>query len=118
MLTLPAALVAMAIAGNGAGQSVLLDFYSDSCLPCRGMMPTVDQLAAEGYPVQRINVMQYPDVARRFGVTNIPCFVMVVDGRDVGRVVGGTSLGRLQQLCSLGRPAVPPSAAAAPTCSQ
>ena len=117
MLTLPAALVAMAIAGNGTGQSVLLDFYSDSCLPCRGMMPTVDQLAAEGYPVQRINVMQYPDVARpsvKFRRDEHTFFVMVVDGRDVGRVVGGTSLGRLLQLCSLGRPAAPPSAAAAP----
>ena len=56
MLSLPAALVAMAVAGGGTGQTVLLDFYSDSCGPCRSMMPTVDRLAAEGYPVQRVNV--------------------------------------------------------------
>ncbi len=105
MLSLHAALVAMAITGNGPGQTVLLDFYSDSCGPCRSMMPTVDRLAAEGYPVQRVNVTQHPDLAQRFGVTLIPCFVMIVDGRYAGRVEGATSLGRLEQLCSLGRQA-------------
>ena len=109
MLSLPAALVALAITGAGSGQTVLLDFYSDACGPCRMMMPTMDQLAAQGNPVERVNVMQYPDLARRFGVTSIPCFVMVVNGREAGRVVGATSLGRLEQLCSLGRPAPAPN---------
>ena len=116
MLSLPAALVALAITGAGSGQTVLLDFYSDACGPCRMMMPTMDQLAAQGNPVQRVNVTQYPDLARQFRVTSIPCFVMVVNGREAGRVVGATSLGRLQQLCSLGRPASTPNTmvAAAP----
>src|SRR5580704_7161523 len=96
MFSLPAALVALAITGAGSGQTVLLDFYSDACGPCRQMMPTVDQLAAQGNPVQRVNVAQYPDLARRFRVTNIPCFVMVVNDREAGRVVGATSLGRLE----------------------
>ena len=65
MLSLPAALIAMAITGTGAGQTVLLDFYSDACGPCRMMMPTVEQLAAKGYPVQRVN----DDAESRLGPT-------------------------------------------------
>ena len=107
MLSLPAALVAMAITGGGAGETVLLDFYADWCGPCRSMIPTVEQLAAQGYPVRRVNVDQYRDLAQRFGITSIPCFVMIVDGKEAGRVVGPTSIGRLQQLCSLGRAAAP-----------
>ena len=107
MLSLPAALVAMAITGGGTGETVLLDFYADWCGPCRSMSPTVEQLAASGYPVRRVNVDQYRDLAQRFGVTSIPCFVMIVDGKEAGRVVGPTSLGRLQQLCGLGRAAAP-----------
>ncbi len=107
MLTLPAALVAMAITGGGAGETVLLDFYGDACGPCRSMIPTVEQLAAKGYPVRRVNVDQYPDLAQRFRITNIPCFVMIVNGQEAGRVVGATSLGRLEQLSSLGRATAP-----------
>ena len=63
MFSLPAALVAMAITGGGTGETVLLDFYADWCGPCRSMMPTVEQLAAKGYPVRRMNVDQYRDLA-------------------------------------------------------
>ena len=52
----------MALAGNDPGQTVLLDFYADWCHPCQLMMPTVEQLAAKGYPVRRMNVDQYRDL--------------------------------------------------------
>jgi thiol-disulfide isomerase/thioredoxin len=107
MLTLPAALVAVAITGSGAGDTVLLDFYADWCGPCRSMNPTLQRLAASGNPVRQVNIDQYPDLARRFGISNIPCFVMIVNGKEAGRVVGPTSIGRLQQLCNLGRSAAP-----------
>ena len=107
MLSLPAALVAMAITGGAPGETVLLDFYADWCGPCRSMNPTVEQLAAKGYPVRRMNVDQYRDLAQRFRITSIPCFVMIVNGKEAGRVVGPTSIGRLEQLCSLGRAPAP-----------
>jgi hypothetical protein len=71
------------------------------------MNPTVEQLNAAGYPVRRVNVDHYRDLAKRLGITSIPCFVMIVNGKEAGRVVGPTSLGRLEQLCSLGRAAIP-----------
>lgn len=111
MLSLHAAVVVLALSAPGGGQTVLLDFYADWCGPCRGMDSTVHELAAKGYPVRRVNVDQEKDLAQRFGVQTIPCFVMIVNGREAGRVVGGTSLGRLEQLCSLGRSAAAPAPA-------
>lgn len=110
MVSLSAAMVLVAL--SGTGQSVLLDFYSDSCGPCRMMDPVVKQLAAQGYPVRQVNIQQDPALAARFGVTRIPCFVMLVDGREVERLEGLTSGQRLVQM--LGRagasnaPASPP----------
>ena len=112
MFSLPAALIAMAISGSPA-DTTLLDFYADWCGPCRSMNPVVEQLAAQGYPVRRMNVDQYRDLAQRFGITTIPCFVMIVNGREAGRVVGATSIGRLEQLCSLGRNSLGPGGAPA-----
>ena len=95
MVSLSAAI--MLAAFSGTGQSVLLDFYSDSCGPCRMMDPVVKQLAAQGYPVRQVNIQQDPALAVHFGVTRIPCFVMLVDGREVERLEGLTSGQRLTQ---------------------
>ena len=54
MVSLQAALVAMAL--SGTGQTVMLDFYADWCGPCRAMGPTIDTLVAKGYPVRRVNI--------------------------------------------------------------
>lgn len=107
MVTLQAALAAMLL--SGAGQTVLLDFYSDGCLPCRAMNPILQDLEKAGYPVQRINVAskQNQALVAQYRVGPIPCFVMLVDGKEVDRVVGGTSPYRLEQMCKKGASAAP-----------
>jgi len=99
MVSLHATLAALALAG--AGDTVLYDFYADWCGPCRAMTPTVEALAQQGHPVRKVNIDQDPQLAAKYGVQSIPCFVMVVDGREVDRVVGGTSFSRLQRMCKL-----------------
>jgi len=100
MVSLQAALVAMAL--SGTSQTVMLDFYADWCKPCLAMDSTVQSLIAQGYPVQRVNIDQNRALAAKFGVQSIPCFVMVVDGREVDRVTGGTTLSRLERMCKAG----------------
>ncbi len=62
------------------------------------MEPTMAQLSASGYPVRKVNVDQERDLARQFHVSNIPCFVLVKNGKELGRVVGPASAGELQGL--------------------
>lgn len=99
MVSLPAALMSLALLG--AGETVLLQFSADWCAPCRAMGPTVQALAAKGYPVRKVNVDQERALAQRHGVTSLPTFVMLSDGREVGRRVGGASLEQLEQMCRL-----------------
>jgi len=101
MVSLEAAVLAVAL--SAGGPTVLYDFSADWCGPCRAMAPTVEALAAQGYPVQKVNVDEHPELVDKFGVGPIPCFVMVVDGREVARVVGGTSYDHLERLCRMGR---------------
>jgi thiol-disulfide isomerase/thioredoxin len=96
MVSLQVAIAAIAL--SGASQTVLLDFYTDWCGPCRAMNPTVQALVKAGYNVQRINKDRNPALAAKYDVQSIPCFVMVVDGREVDRVVGGTTYSRLEQM--------------------
>lgn len=110
MVSLHAALLVLALTGAPEGETVLLDFYADWCGPCQQMNPVVQQLAAKGYPVRRVNFDQQRQLARRYGVDRLPTFVMLVNGRVVDREVGATDPGRLERMCRLaqaGRPAAP-----------
>lgn len=99
---------------SAPGQPVLLDFYADWCGPCRSMEPTVRRLSAEGYAVRMVNVDQEPALARQFRVEGVPTYVMVVDGRESGRVVGPTSYAHLAGMFAAAKPATatapPPTA--------
>lgn len=83
-----------------SSDTVLLDFRADWCGPCRQMDPVVGSLLAEGFPVRRVNVDQERALATKYGVEGIPCFVMIVNGREVDRAVGVTDRGRLAAMFS------------------
>lgn len=100
--------VAVMLALSGSGQTVLLDFYADWCGPCRAMAPTVKQLEASGYAIRQVNIDRERELAAKFHVTNIPCFVMLVDGREKERIVGPTDAQRLAQMFPPAAPAGPP----------
>ncbi|HWB13114.1 MAG TPA: trypsin-like peptidase domain-containing protein [Pirellulales bacterium] len=95
MASLQVAMVALALS---AGDTVLLDFYADWCAPCRQMESVVERLKAAGYPVRKVNLDQQRELASRFQVTSIPCFVLLVDGREVSRLVGGQSQKALESM--------------------
>jgi hypothetical protein len=62
------------------------------------MQPTVQRLAADGYPVRQVNIDQNSQLAAQYRVTGVPCFVMLQSGREVDRVVGATSYDRLVRM--------------------
>ncbi len=66
------------------------------------MRPVVEQLKKAGYPVRSINVNEEPALAQQYGITNIPCFLMVSDGRVVSRAVGIRSGAELAAMCQQG----------------
>ena len=99
-----ALVVALVAARPVRGEIVLLDFASPTCGPCQQMIPTVESLEAAGYHVRRVDVTQEPQLAQQFGVTQVPCFVMLVDGREVNRMVGATSREQLEQMLLAAQP--------------
>ena len=73
---------------------VLLDFYADWCGPCRMLAPTIEELAREWegkWRVLRADVDRAPELARRFGILSVPTLVLLRDGQERDRLVGGQS---------------------------
>ena len=77
---------------------VLLDFTATWCGPCQKMSPLISRLKREGYPIKKVDVDQEAELARRFNISSIPAFVLVVDGREVARSVGATTESNLRRM--------------------
>lgn len=69
---------------------VLVDFNADWCAPCRMLAPVLEELAAESdaYKVVSVNVDDEDELAYQFGVSSIPCVVLIRDGKEADRSVG------------------------------
>lgn len=115
MLNLSVLIASTALLG-APPENVLLDFTATWCGPCQEMSPIVAQLQRQGYPVRKVDIDHEPALARKYGVQNIPTFVLVANGREVRRVVGKTSESQLRGLLALlpAAPAADSSSAAQP----
>jgi thiol-disulfide isomerase/thioredoxin len=78
--------------------TVLVQFHSTKCGPCRAMHPVVQQLTDSGYPLQQIDVDQQPQYAEQFKVRSLPTFALFARGREVSRVEGSSNFNELSQL--------------------
>lgn len=100
---IPAAILAMAaITGQPRGE--VLDFSATWCGPCQQMAPIVSKLERQGYPIRKVDVDTNRALAQKYGISSIPAFVLVVDGKEVTRIVGAVSeqqlVGMLSQIPS------------------
>ena len=78
----------------------LIDFYADWCGPCQMMKPVVEEFekAHPEITVKSINIDDKEELAEKYGVSSIPCFVVLKDGEEVAREVGAMPLKKLEKL--------------------
>ena len=73
-------LVGKQLPGVPEDRNQLLYFYSQGCAPCRNMTPVIDQLAETHDEIQKIDVRNDPETARRYKIRATPTVVLVKNG--------------------------------------
>lgn len=77
----------------------LLDFYADWCGPCQMLKPTIEEFE-KTHPevkVTSINIDEEEELAEKYGVSSIPCLVVLKDGEEIKREVGVMPLKKLEK---------------------
>src|SRR5258705_2831600 len=102
MVRFQAAAIALAASLIGvtasAQQLQLLDFWSPQCGPCMQMKPVMHSFEQAGYPIRQVDTTRDSQLAAQYNVTQIPCFVMLVNGQEFERQVGATSSENIKQM--------------------
>lgn len=79
---------------------VLLDVWAPWCVPCRGMEPVIDELAASlsgRVRVAKLNLDRNPQSAARLRIQGVPTLILFKGGHEVGRMVGARGKGELMR---------------------
>lgn len=73
---------------------LLVDFYSDTCMPCHAMTPILQRLAERRrgeLMAIRVGIETNMDFAAQLGVQGVPTFVVFRGGYERGRISGAMS---------------------------
>jgi thioredoxin 1 len=81
--------------------TVLLDFFSQSCGPCKMMNPIIEELAEElssQLKVFKIDIEGAEQVVQQFSITHVPTLIVLKDGKEVDRTIGLKDMDDLKAL--------------------
>lgn len=70
---------------------VLLDFYSDTCIPCKrmaGPLGDVEEEYEDKINVYKVNVNYDENLAEQYRVMSAPTLVLLVNGEEISRLNG------------------------------
>ena len=69
----------------------LIDFYADWCMPCKMMMPAIEEIAKKydgKITIGKINIEKNSSIAKENGINSIPTLIIFKNGENVKEVIG------------------------------
>jgi thioredoxin 1 len=84
-----------------ADKPVLLDFYSDTCIPCKRMAGPLGDIEDDyegSLYVYKVNVNFDAELAEKYEVMSAPTLVVIVDGEEKNRMTGAAGKDKIKEL--------------------
>lgn len=79
---------------------VVIDFWTDYCVPCRGIHKAMQALQAELPDVKfgRVDATKNPEIVRAFNLKAVPHVAIILDGEIAAEAIGGRSYAELKEM--------------------
>ena len=77
-------------------EKVLVDFYANWCGPCKMIAPELEKVESNT-KVVKVDVDEFEDLAREYGVMSIPTLVLFNEGKEVKRTIGFIDKDRIEK---------------------
>lgn len=75
----------------GMHETTIVEFGAEWCGPCKVLLPVLKELSQkymDKVAVATIDISENLELAKKYQVSNIPCLVVLKEGKEVDRVVG------------------------------
>ncbi|MDR3183687.1 MAG: thioredoxin [Planctomycetaceae bacterium] len=79
---------------------VLVDFWSPTCVPCRMLVPVLEEIAEEyegDIAVAKVNAAEHAPLAVKYGIDMLPTLLFFHQGRVVNRMTGVQPKHKIQE---------------------
>ena len=76
-------------------EKILVDFYANWCGPCKMLSPILEKAESE-LKVIKVDVDEYEELAREYGVMSIPTIILFENGKELKRNIGFIDKERLE----------------------
>lgn len=70
---------------------LLVDFYSDSCIPCKQLSPVLSEVEEEyekSLKVCKVNINYDGEIAEGFQIMSVPALILLKDGEVLDKKTG------------------------------
>jgi len=68
-------------------EKTLVDFYANWCGPCKMIAPELEKVESN-VKVVKVDVDEFEDLAREYGVMSIPTLILFDQGKEMKRTIG------------------------------
>ena len=78
---------------------ILVDFYADWCGPCKMMGKVLEEM--DNIDILKVNVDNFPNIAREFKVMSIPTLIIFENGKEIKKNIGMSSKSDLESFLKI-----------------
>ena len=75
------------------GKLTLIDFYSDSCVPCKRMEKYGDQIY-----IGKVNIAYEQELVEEYKVMSAPTLIFLKDGEQIEKLTGAKKAADLEEI--------------------